>query len=412
MHVAYVLKFFPVLSEVTVVNELTALREMGVQTTVVSLLPPVQEVQHKAAEGIREQVIYWWEARRSRATVLKSNLNAVLGVGWWRYRCARRLVEEAGLVKGARAFARLTDVAFQLKAQGVRHLHAHFATEATTFAQTLSLLSGLPFSFTAHAFDIFLAPHRLEEKMHAARFVVTVSEYNRRYLLEHWKVPAEKIHVIHPGVDMDRFSPDQRTPAGDGRFHIFSVGRLVDKKGYADLVSACGLLADKGVDFECTIVGEGPERAKLESAIVGHGLEDRVSLVGAMPQEQFIPVLRRADVFALPCVIAQNGDRDAMPLALEEAMAMGLPVVSTRVVGIPELVRDGAGLLVPPRSPSDLAQALEQVYRAGVEGGVTMGQRGRAIVEQHFNVRYEARKMLDLFESMSASPTMGTRRSL
>jgi len=399
LKIGYVLEYFPVLSQVTVLNELMALREMGVQTAVVSLLPPTEKIQHAAVEELREQVIYWWEARRNRVIVLKSNLHAVLRSGWRRYEYARQLVEEIGLLQGARAFARLTDVAFQLRARGVRHLHAHFATEATTVVQALSLLSGLPFSFTAHAYDIFLRPHCLEEKMRAARFVVTVSEYNKRYLLEQCPdVPAEKIHVVRPGVDIDRFSPDQRTPAGDGLFHIFSVGRLVEKKGYADLVEACRLLADKRIDFECTIVGDGPQRAALESAIVRRGLEDRVSLVGAMPQEQFAPMLRRADVFVLPCIVAQNGDRDAMPLAIEEAMAMGLPVVSTQIVGIPELVRDGAGLLVPPHSPVDLSQALEQVYRSGAEGRAEMGRRGRAIVERHFNIRHEARKMLALFE--------------
>jgi len=407
LHVAYVLKTFPVLSQVTVMNEITALRKMGVQVTVVSVLPSKETLYHAGTDELQEQVIHWWGERRSKGMVIWSNLNAVLRSGWTRYRQARQLVEEIGLLHGARAFARLVDVAFQLRARGVHHLHAHFATEATTVAHALSSLSGLPFSFTAHAYDIFLRPHRLGEKMQAAHFVVTVSEYNKRYLLEHWDtVPDEKICVIHPGVDLERFSPDLRTPAGDGRFHIFSVGRLVEKKGYADLVKACRLLTERRVDFECTIVGEGPQRSLLEEAIVSLELEGRVRLVGAMLQEQFAPMLRQADVFTLPCIIAQDGDRDAMPLAIEEAMAMGLPVVSTRVVGIPELVRHEAGLLVPPHSPPDLAEALEQIYLAGAEGRAAMGAKGGAIVARDFNIQQEVGKMLRLFAGGSMSPSV------
>lgn len=399
LKIGYVLKSFPVLSQVTVLNELMALREMGVQTTVISLLPPEEKIRHAIVEELWEQVIYLWEARRNRAIVLKSNLNTMLRSGWRRYEYARQLVEEIGLLRGARAFARLVDVAFQLQARGVRHLHAHFATEATSVAQALSLLSGLPFSFTAHAYDIFLDPHRLGEKMRAARFVVTVSEYNKRYLLEHRPdVPADKIHVVRPGVDLDRFSPDLRTPAEDGRFHIFCVGRLVEKKGYADLVEACRILRDQGVDFECTIVGEGPQRAALETTIARHGLKSHVSLAGAMSQEQFTPLLHRADVFVLPCVIAQNGDRDAMPLAIEEAMAMGLPVVSTHILGIPELVRDGAGILVPERDSQAVAQALLQLYRLPAEERMAMGRKGRAVVESAFSLQGETRRLVNLFK--------------
>ena len=184
------------------------------------------------------------------ASVSKSNLGTALRSGWRRYAQARQLVEEIGLLQGVRAFARLVDVASQLHSQGVRHLHAHFVTEATTVAQALSLLSGLPFSFTAHAYDIFLRPHRLGEKKQSTRFVVTVSEYNRRYLLEHWPdVPADKIHVIRPAVDLGHFAPNLRMPAKDGQFHIFSVGRLVEKKGYADLIEACQILRDQDESF-------------------------------------------------------------------------------------------------------------------------------------------------------------------
>ncbi len=404
MHVVYVFKSFPVLSQVFALNEMKALQEMGVQITIISLLPPREGIRHALAEEMRGQVIYWWEARRRKPTVLLSNLKALGRSGWEGYRKARQMVEEIGLLKGARAFARLTDLAIYLRERGVHHLHAHFATEATTVAQVLSILSGLPFSFTAHAFDIFLTPHRLGEKMQAARFVATVSEYNKRYLLQHWPgTPADKIHTIRPAVDLKRFPPDSRIPTGDGRFRIFSVGRLVEKKGLADLITACKLLAERGLDFECTIVGEGPQRTVLEALVARYGLEDRVHLPGAMAQEHFLPMLRRADVFALPCVIARNGDRDAMPLAIVEAMAMGLPVVSIRIVGIPELVQEGTGLLVPPHSPSDLARALEQLYQAGPEGRAAMGAKGRAVVKRYFDARREARKLLALFRGESGS---------
>jgi glycosyltransferase involved in cell wall biosynthesis len=168
---------------------------------------------------------------------------------------------------------------------------------------------------------------------------------------------------------------------------ILSVGRLVEKKGQIDLIDAVSLLREKGVAFECRIVGEGPLRSELEARIAQSGLQDSVHLMGGLPQSQVLGLLREwTDIFVLPCVIAGNGDRDGMPVSLAEAMAMELPVISTDIVGIRELVRPGTGILVAPHDPPAIAKALSTIAAQGPLTIMRMGQKGREVVDQEFNL--------------------------
>ncbi len=407
--VGYVLKSFPVLSQTFVNNEMLTLHKLGVPFEIFSFFePPASDVHHETILPLLDRVIYWRRQRESKANVAWANLALLIRGGLCAYREAFQMAESAEFMKGMRAFSRLAYWAHVLRRRGVTHLHAHFASEGAIAARIFSRLTRLPYSVTVHANDLFVHPKALDPLLAEAAFVVTVSQYNKDYILQQSPtVPASRVHVLHPWVDLEHFAPV--SPQSDGQLRIFSVGRLVEKKGHIYLVEACHLLQKRGVDFICRIVGEGPLRGELENLILERGLQERVQLLGPQPHQAVRQLLGKSTVFVLPCVIAADGDRDGMPVALTEAMACGLPVVSTTIVGIPELVQEGTGLLVPPRDAPALAKALHQVAEMEVEERDAMGRRGRAVVAAEFDLNRGTEQLVKLFAQATA--TIGENRS-
>jgi colanic acid/amylovoran biosynthesis glycosyltransferase len=251
-------------------------------------------------------------------------------------------------------------LARDLEARGVRHLHAHFAHVPTAIAMYAAGLAGIPYSFTCHANDIFERPTALREKVARAGFAACISDYNRRHLIERGCDP-ERLCIVRCALDVENYSWEE--PKRDRpRPLLYSVGRLVEKKGMAVLVDALRILRDRGRDFACKVVGGGPLTDALRRQIEDAGLQDRVELLGSQPQERVKALFREADIFVLPCVVAASGDRDGIPVALMEAMALGVPVVSTTVSGIPELIESGKnGLLAEPGDAASLAETLEHL---------------------------------------------------
>lgn len=332
LHVCYIVKRFPRLSQTFVLNELLALQRQGVALTVVAL------------------------RRSDEAHARYAELTAPV------YYLADLASTPPADAAGAAAL-----IAPLVSQRGITHLHAHFATRAATVACRVSAATGVPFSFTAHAHDIFHAEvdrAALARTIAAARFVVTVSEYNRRYLSALLKTERRvgRVLRLYNGVDLTRLKPTG-SPSPD---LIVGVGRLIAKKGFADLVDAVGHLRAIGRAVRCIIVGEGEERAAIQRRIAATGLEDAVWLLGARSPEEVIRIIGSAAVFTLPCVVGADGDRDGMPTVLVEAMALGTPVVSTDVAGIPELVEhERTGLLAAERNPASLAQAIARMLDEG-----------------------------------------------
>ncbi|HNB53710.1 MAG TPA: glycosyltransferase family 4 protein, partial [Anaerolineales bacterium] len=240
---------------------------------------------------------------------------------------------------------------------------------------------------TAHAKDIFhdsVQPASLRGKIRDARFVVTVSDFNRAYLAELMEGERADIRRLYNGIDLQRFRPAKAPRAAN---LILSVGRLVEKKGFDVLIEACALLAARGVAFQCEIIGKGEHQAKLQKLIDARGLHTQVRLVGPKPQDEVRKAYQQATIFALPCIIGQDGNRDGLPTVLLEAMATGLPVVSTALTGIPEIIDDREnGLVVPPNDAESLAQALATLLENSALRE-RMGQAGRRKVEACFDVR-------------------------
>jgi glycosyltransferase involved in cell wall biosynthesis len=289
---------------------------------------------------------------------------------------------------------------------GPVHLHVHFAAGAALSAHRIAAIARVPWSVTAHAYDIFQRPANLAEKLRAAAFATSGCDYTVEHLRRIVGDPYDgKWHnVVQPvimGIDGEAFH--RRFPYPGGRF-VLAVGRLVEKKGFADLIDAVALMRDAGEAPERVVIaGDGPLREALGLRAAARGVDDLVELRGAVPHEAVRELLERADVLCMPSVVAADGDRDSMPVAVKEALAMEVPVVATDEVGLPEVVRPEWGALVPPREPAALAAALRAELARPAEERAARGAAGREFVLERCDVHAEARKLAGLIERAAAA---------
>jgi glycosyltransferase involved in cell wall biosynthesis len=391
--VAYILKGFPRLSEMFIASEIYRLEQLNVPLRLF-VIKPSDEIQHHGlVERISTRPVYLPATASLSVTTLRRWLKAHLKdfAPALRSVIARR---PAGVARAAFAaiaqavrarrsfwswprkvylkeFLQAAVIADHLlRDNRVRHLHAHFCHSATTVTWLAAMMCGLPFSFTAHAKDIYcesLNPSGLlRRKMRAARFVVTCTDANREHL--HGREPRAKVHCIYHGLNAEFAGLlEKPSPSPSKQMHLraLGVGRLVQKKGFDVLVEACGILRQRAVPFEAVIVGErGEHEAEIRRRINALGLYDSIHLTGPMDQSRLYEEYLRAGVFCLPCRVLDNGDRDGIPNVLMEAMACGLPVITTAVSGIPEIIKDGInGQLIPPDDPEALADALLRLDR-------------------------------------------------
>jgi glycosyltransferase involved in cell wall biosynthesis len=249
----------------------------------------------------------------------------------------------------------------------------------------IAAIIGVPYSVTAHAYEIFMSPANLREKLERAAFATTGCEYNVHHLRK--VAPRADVRVIVMGVDGERFT--RTSPHGGGEPHVVAVGRLVEKKGFRYLVEAAAELPGVRV----SIVGAGPLESELQA--------ERVELLGAREPDEIRALLEDADLLAMPCLVAENGDRDSMPVVVKEALAMEVPVVATEEVGLPELVRPEWGRLVPPRDSTALAAAIRELLELPADRRAAMGRAGRAHVLEMASVRRETEKLAALIARAS-----------
>lgn len=402
LRLAYIVGTYPGLTNTFIDREIRILRQWGVNLQTVSIRRPSPGIPLAAEQReLQQATIYLLPV--DWLSFIVGNLYFCL----WRpliyfrtliYLLSRPHPSRADWLNTCLHFAEGVYTAHRLRGQSLDRLHAHFVDRAAIVALVAGRLLDLPYSVTAHANDIYTKKALLCEKITEASFVVTVSEFNKAYLFDTCPdLDPNKIHVLHPWVDVSHFQPP---PArlNCGTLRILSVGRLVEKKGHNYLIEACRLLQAKGVNFECRIIGDGPLNAELRADIEHYQLERHVHLLGAQPQTEVLANLCWCDVFVLACVIARDGDRDGMPVSLAEAMAMAVPVISSRLVGIDELVRPGTGLLAPPGDAVALADALHTIYAFSESERAEMGRRGRAVVDADFNLLKGTRQLMTLFQ--------------
>jgi colanic acid/amylovoran biosynthesis glycosyltransferase len=377
---AYLFERFPSFTQTFCYREVVEMRRQGPNPAVFSIRRPMGEPAQEWDGGVVREVQYLPAdeelVRQVDAALRKDRLPGKVSseiAAWGRKTDFLRLYQAAYL--GPR-----------LVESGVRHVHAHFAGMAARTAFWIERFFGIGFSFTAHANDIF-APKPFEislgKLIGAARGVVTVSEFGVQFLRGKFPDAAGKISCVYNGADLNRF---RRADFSAAVPTIISIGRLIEKKGFGDLIEACGLLRARGIDFRCEIVGEGPLEVALREQINASGLNGVVSLAGPLAQSEVVGHLARATVFALPCVTEAGGGIDNLPTVLVEAMASSLPIVSTRIAGVPEMVLDGStGLLVAERQPAAFADALEGIL-ADRTLAKSLGEAGRERAADLFSV--------------------------
>ncbi len=363
-----ILKGYPRISETFISDEILHLEKLGFSIHLFSMRPPRESFRHESVKQIRAAVDYLPETLLAPLPrFLYHNLLLVgkrpgmyaraLKIALRRFLRTRKLATIKHLLQAGYVVHRL------LPGSGVVHLHAHFAHSPTSVAMFTSQLSGLPFSFTAHAKDIYISdPRQLREKMGLARFVVTCTEYNRRHLMGLSRGKAIPIHRVYHGIDIDRFTSKGNEGIPSPPYQVLTVARMTTKKGLPTVYRALRHLRDEGFSVQHTLIGDGEDREQILSLIKELGLDHFTRWLGAQPHNVVLGHYRQADLFVLGCEVAPNGDRDGIPNVFLESMAMGVPVVATRVSAIPELLEDGkTGLLVPPGQPEKMAHAMARL---------------------------------------------------
>jgi len=347
LRIGYVVRCFPKISESFIANELAELLRRNVEVRILSLCPSREELRHEVIEraGLNERTVYDKQEFSQLLLTFKPDI-----------------------------------------------LHAHFATRATAVTRKLAAEFGLPFTFTAHRYDIYdKPPADFTERATAAKALVTVSKANRRHIMKNFGVPKDKIHVIPCGVDTEEFRP-QTGPAPIG--NIVCVARLAKCKNQKLLLEACAQLRARGVEFRCVLVGDGSYRAELESLRQQLNLAACVEMVGAANQDEVLAWWKRATIAVL------SSDSEGMPVSLMEAGACGVPAVAPAVGGIPELIADGeTGILTPPGSAVALADALEWLLRSPAFAR-RLGVAARRRIQEQFSLSRQVDSLLSLWTEL------------
>jgi colanic acid/amylovoran biosynthesis glycosyltransferase len=396
--IAYLGRILPTLSETFVIREIAALVRLGARVSLFSFLPPESLAVHPETQGLPLRVTTVLSPWRPIFWLAHCYFACFKPQRYWT--CFWHYVARIKTTWRSRGrlflyFLASPFAAWSLRRSQISHIHAHFANSPTSVALMASHLAALPFSFMAHAYDVFVDTLLMPEKLAAAKFVATCSYFNIDYLREHFSAARRaRLEVIRYGIDPAAFPPRQLL-AHDQPL-LLGVGRLVETKGFHTLVEACARLREAGSDFSCWIIGDGPEAGRLNALVQTLNLSGSVRLLGKRLPAEVKTFYQQADILIMPSCVRDN-DRDGIPNVLLEAMAMTIPVISTYVSGIPELVRhQETGLLVKPDDPGALAEAIQTLM---VDPALARryASQGRALVEKEFNIYHSAARLLQLF---------------
>ncbi len=458
--VAFIFSQFPAYDETFILREMNELRKAGLPFEIYSLKIPKDKIMHEEAKDLAKTTSYlpFFSLKLLSCDLFYlfryplRYFVAFFGVLFHNLRSANFFFKTCAIWYEAVGFA------FKARKDGITHVHGQWATFPATAAFIISKLNNIPFSFTGHAHDIYLDTTGLAFKMRRAKFITTCTGDNKRYLLnlatgyrlqaagcklqatscklqaaghklkdrdkrsqEHdviSEVLEQKIIINYHGVDLRRFARTEdgrrksevgkdeiglrpsslpcRQAGIDHRLLILSVGSLLECKGFEYLIEACGMLRDRGVEFECIIAGGGPLESRLRSMVHGRQLEEKITFTGYITQDKLIPIYKEADVFVLAMVPEIHW---GIPNVLLEAGAAGVPIVCTMLPSIPELVEDGkTGFIIPAKDPSAIAVIIEKLYRDS-ELRARIGEAGRKVVEEKFDVVANALRLRDLFNN-------------
>jgi len=399
MKVAYIMSRFPKISETFILYEILEQERLGNSVEVYPLLREHQPVTHPEAERMVERAHFhpfislpiilanWYFILRQPIAYFKTVFEILGGT-----------FGSKNFFFGAMAYLpKSVRFAYEMQQQGIQHIHAHFCNHPALAALIIHRLTGIPFSFTAHGSDLHKDKRMLDRKTAASAFAVTISNFNKQEMIKACgESRRDKIQIIRCGIDPEVFLPASQKN-GKSLFRIICVASFEEVKGHKYLVEACRLLRDAGIDFVCDLIGDGPVAGQIARQIAEANLKDKVIMHGSRKRQEVADMMRAADVKVLASVPTAEGKREGIPVVIMEAMASGMPVISTQLSGIPELVDDGrTGILVQPGDAEALFCALQKFYKDS-ELRYKMGRAGREKVLREFNLRVNAAKLADLF---------------
>jgi len=389
--IAILVKQFPKLSETFVLGEVASLTDHGVDLRIFSMSEPSEAIQQPDAARFLEPVTYLCRTSRMRAyfalfvSLLRKPMRIIAFL-----RIAKRnreLLHTLGAILAASQSNRIS------------HIHAHYISEPAALADAAaSMRSSMTFSVSAHAKDIYLTPaDEIAERLNNALFVATCTRHNYQYLRNLTPTNRYRVYLVYHGIDTEHFAPKHK-PDSQQPPLILSVGRFKEKKGFDLLIKACAKLAATHTPFQCDIIGYGDQEQHLKSLISSHVLNHFVRLRSAVAHSELRDIFHTADIFTLPCRITSDGDRDGIPNSMLEAMASGVPIVSTPVSGIPEVIREGVnGLLIEPENVGAIAKAIQTLLDDPALRS-KLGSSGRDTVLQHFSWEQNILPLIQLLQ--------------
>jgi colanic acid/amylovoran biosynthesis glycosyltransferase len=400
-HVAYIMSRFPGLSETFILREMCELERLGWPLGLYPLIYQEESVIHEEAKN--------WMQRAQRPSLLSIAMENIrlmfsrpsvyfstLARVFFENRASLKFLSRAVIV-----FPKAVWMAHHMSAERIAHVHAHYATHPALAAWIINRITGIPYGFTVHAHDIFVDRSMLYRKILDAKYIVAISEYNLKFLVEHYgEWVAEKTYIIHCGIYSDEYVSKPMPVERGERFELVSIGSLRSYKGFTFLLDACSLLKESGINFRCRIIGRGELRESLIAQILKLDIGDKVELVGPKNQTEVAELLRTADCYVQPSVITSTGKMEGIPVSLMEAMASGVPVIASNISGIPELVRhEQTGLLVSPNDPVALCKAVLRIYNDPQTSHI-LAARGRDIVLREFEINGTVFNLSELFKTL------------
>ena len=403
--VTYILWEFPTISETFISNEIRALvQKHGLNVKIFSNKKPRQEKVHEETKAFISSTDYlpslvsfpnlralFYFLFRHPVRFFRIILQVIRMVPFNHPRIIPYFIAQSGC-----CFLKACYISRKINADKPVHLHSHYAESAAFITMLVSFFTDVPYSFTMHAHDIFINKNKqmIVHLIKNSDFAVTISKFNQRYLTELDRSLADKIHIVHCGIDVNKFKPARKTLKG--RFQLLTVARLVKTKGVHKVIQALASIENKnGLIYK--VIGSGPEAENLRALIAETHMSGHVDLMGAQTSRVVQKELNTSDVFVLHCLIGEDGNMDGIPVALMEAMAMKLPVISTKLSGIPELIKDGSGFMSDPDDDEALVTNLKRMMALSDADRQKMGEIGRSIIEEEFNLETETKKLRDLF---------------
>ncbi|MBD3273440.1 glycosyltransferase, partial [Candidatus Dependentiae bacterium] len=396
---------FPELSQTFVLNEITFLTDLGHDISIASLWNLKRKTIHKKIKkyGLLNKTIYLNQDIDSKKEWSnKKNFNILKSI--FKTKMSKDKQNLLNILYDKRKNIKLilhdfyycSKLIKKIKEEKIDHIHCHFACYNVYLVYVVSKILNIPYTFTTHAIDIFASPSKdIKKWANDAKKVITVSDYNKKYMMDKFGIDKKNIDVIHCGVNLNLFKPiDYNT---NSQINILSVARLVEKKGIKYLIKSCKILKDQNINFHCSILGDGDLRNDLQKLIDKNNLKN-VDLMGFVNQNKVLKEFEDSDVFVLPCIESSNGDKDGIPVSLMEAMAREVPVISTDVTGIPELIENNKnGVIVPQKDANALAEAIVKIKK-NREFADRIRKKGREKVMEEFNIEKNVKKLVNIFE--------------